>query len=91
MFETNLLPYLFHEGWSSLHLQKCMSFQIMGDSNIPDAWRQLALEAIVTLSETAPAMVRKHGKFLGIMGKSAVNIIPREGCLSICLLFSYKS
>ncbi len=47
----------------------------MGDSNIPDAWRQLALEVIVTLSETAPAMVRKHGKFLGIMGKSSADII----------------
>ena len=42
--------------------------QIIGDSNINDNWRQLALEVIVTLSETAPAMIRKFGKFLGNLG-----------------------
>ncbi|XP_038209407.1 importin-5 [Zerene cesonia] len=33
--------------------------KVIGDSNAEDNWRQLALEALVTLCETAPAMVRK--------------------------------
>lgn len=34
--------------------------QVVGDSEADDNWRQLALEALVTLCETAPAMVRKQ-------------------------------
>ncbi|VVC88649.1 unnamed protein product [Leptidea sinapis] len=33
--------------------------KVVGDNKIEDNWRQLALEALVTLCETAPAMVRK--------------------------------
>jgi len=36
-----------------------------------DSWRQLALEVIVTLAETAPAMVRKVG------GKYIPLIVPQ--------------
>ena len=32
---------------------------LFGDENQEDSWRHLALEVVVTLSETAPAMVRK--------------------------------
>ena len=32
---------------------------MFGDENQEDSWRHLALEVVVTLSETAPAMVRK--------------------------------
>ena len=35
-----------------------------------DQWRQLGLEVIVTLSESAPAMVRKNSKFLGVLGEA---------------------
>ena len=42
--------------------------QVIGDANIGDNWKQLSLEVIVTLSETAPAMIRKFGKFLGNLG-----------------------
>jgi len=33
--------------------------KVFGDTNQEDSWRHLALEVVVTLSETAPAMVRK--------------------------------
>jgi len=34
-----------------------------------DQWRQLALEVVVTMSETAPATVRKAGKFVTLLGR----------------------
>ncbi|XP_028039951.1 importin-5 [Bombyx mandarina] len=34
--------------------------KVVGDKDAEDNWRQLALEAMVTLCETAPAMVRKQ-------------------------------
>lgn len=33
---------------------------MVGDKEQEDTWRQLALEVMVTLCETAPAMVRKQ-------------------------------
>ena len=33
--------------------------KVFSDTNQEDAWRHLALEVVVTLCETAPAMVRK--------------------------------
>jgi len=33
-----------------------------------DQWRQLALEVVVTMSESAPATVRKAGKFITLLG-----------------------
>ncbi|XP_077987293.1 importin-5-like [Glandiceps talaboti] len=38
-----------------------LTLKITADSDLPDTWRQLGLEVIVTISETAPAMLRKHG------------------------------
>ncbi|XP_076324305.1 importin-5-like isoform X2 [Tachypleus tridentatus] len=38
-------------------LQICL--KIISETKMTDSWRQLALEVIVTLSETAPAMMRK--------------------------------
>ncbi|XP_064614966.1 importin-5-like isoform X2 [Liolophura sinensis] len=43
----------------------CM--KTVSDANLDDQWRQLALEVIVTLSETAPAMVRKFGNFIPLL------------------------
>lgn len=37
-----------------------MCMKIFSDSGALDTWRQLALEVMVTLAETAPAMVRKQ-------------------------------
>ncbi|GBP12896.1 Importin-5 [Eumeta japonica] len=34
--------------------------QMVGDTDAEDAWRQLALEVMVTFCETAPAMIRKQ-------------------------------
>ncbi|XP_028164572.1 importin-5 [Ostrinia furnacalis] len=34
--------------------------KVVGETDAEDTWRQLALEAMVTLCETAPAMVRKQ-------------------------------
>ncbi|XP_071950516.1 importin-5-like [Antedon mediterranea] len=41
-----------------------MFLVITSNKNLPDSWRQLALEVIVTLSETAPAMMRKQQDFI---------------------------
>ena len=44
--------------------------QIVGNADILDSWRQLALEVLVGLAENAPAMVRKLGsKFLNVLSK----------------------
>ena len=48
-------------------LQICIKH--IADTNLPDQWRQLALEVVVTLSENAPAMMRKNNKFLGVLGE----------------------
>ncbi len=45
--------------------------QLFSNADLDDAWRQLALEVIVTLSETAPAMVRKVG------AKYIPELVPR--------------
>lgn len=39
-----------------------LMLQITSNKDIEDSWRHLALEALVTLSETAPPMLRMHGK-----------------------------
>ena len=39
-----------------------LMLQILANVNIQNTWRHLALETVVTLSETAPAMIRMHGK-----------------------------
>ncbi|ESP04937.1 hypothetical protein LOTGIDRAFT_184912 [Lottia gigantea] len=41
--------------------------KVLSDANLGDQWRQLSLEVIVTLSETAPAMVRKFAKFIPLL------------------------
>ena len=45
-----------------------MFVQVVSEASLEDSWRQLGLEVIVTLSETAPAMVRKHAKFMPLLG-----------------------
>ncbi|XP_026272263.1 importin-5 [Frankliniella occidentalis] len=50
-------------------MQMCM--ELFSNADLDDAWRQLALEVIVTLSETAPAMVRKVG------AKYVPELVPR--------------
>ncbi|KDR17150.1 importin-5 isoform X1 [Zootermopsis nevadensis] len=40
-------------------LDLCM--KVVSNDDIPDSWRHLALEVMVTLAETAPAMLRKVG------------------------------
>ncbi|XP_013418000.1 importin-5-like isoform X1 [Lingula anatina] len=44
-----------------------LCLKVISDANMEDNWRQLALEVIVTLSETAPAMVRKYEKFIPLL------------------------
>ncbi|XP_064455719.1 importin-5-like [Ornithodoros turicata] len=38
-------------------MQLCL--KVIAEPSVPDTWRHLCLETVVTLSETAPAMVRK--------------------------------
>ncbi|XP_071084426.1 importin-5-like [Haliotis cracherodii] len=44
-----------------------LCLKVVSDANLPDSWRQLGLEVITTLSETAPAMVRKFSKFIPLL------------------------
>jgi len=39
-----------------------LMLQIISNTDIEDNWRRLALESLVTLAETAPPMLRMHGK-----------------------------
>ena len=38
--------------------------QVMMTEGVEDSWKQLSLEMVVTIAENAPAMMRKHSKFL---------------------------
>nr|XP_012150540.1 PREDICTED: importin-5 isoform X2 [Megachile rotundata] len=49
-------------------MEMCM--KIFSNEEVTDPWRQLALEVLVTLAETAPAMVRKVG------GKYIASLVP---------------
>ena len=49
-------------------MEMCM--KIFSNEEMGNSWRQLALEVLVTLAETAPAMVRKVG------GKYIVTLVP---------------
>ncbi|XP_034952088.1 importin-5 [Chelonus insularis] len=49
-------------------MEMCM--KIFSNKDMSDSWRQLALEVLVTLSETAPPMVRKVG------GKYIAALVP---------------
>lgn len=42
--------------------------QVFADTEMEDSWRHLALEVIVTLAETAPAMLRRVGaKYIPVL------------------------
>ncbi|KAL4220293.1 Importin-5 [Mactra antiquata] len=43
------------------------SMKVLSDTNLPDSWRQLGLEAIVSLAESAPGMFRKCGKLIPML------------------------
>ncbi|GAB6024224.1 hypothetical protein CHUAL_008922 [Chamberlinius hualienensis] len=50
--------------------------KVLEGENIPTGWKHLAIEVFVTLSETAPAMVRKHGsKFIPQFITYSVNMM----------------
>ena len=50
----------------------CSALQLMSDTELPDSWRQLGMEVIVTMSETAPAMVRKYNKFIPMLSECSL-------------------
>lgn len=57
-----------------------LSPQLCADTNLTNMQRQLALEVIVTLSETAAAMLRKHTALVAQSGEDLVyNLV--EGIL----------
>lgn len=41
-----------------------LMLKVMVTEGIEDSWKQLSLEMLVTVAENAPAMVRKHSKYL---------------------------
>lgn len=49
-----------------------VSPQLCADTNLTNMQRQLALEVIVTLSETAAAMLRKHTAIVAQSGEHLV-------------------
>lgn len=51
------------------HLDAVLSLCLgaLADSTLSDEHRQLALEIAVAMAETAPAMVRKCGKFVSVL------------------------
>lgn len=55
------------------------SLQLCADTNLTNMQRQLALEVIVTLSETAAAMLRKH---TAIVAQSGEGSAPPSICFS---------
>ena len=48
---------------------------MISDVNLEDNWRQLGLEAVVSMAESAPGMVRKCSKLIPLLGKNAVFIV----------------
>lgn len=46
-----------------------MSLQLCADTNLTNMQRQLSLEVVVTLSETAAAMLRKHTAIVAQSGE----------------------
>lgn len=52
-----------------------MFLQLCADTNLTNMQRQLALEVIVTLSETAAAMLRKH---TAIVAQSGEDLVHRQ-------------
>lgn len=47
-----------------------MCVKVFGGEDVEDSWRHLALEVMVSMSENAPAMVRKHAE------KYIISLIP---------------
>lgn len=48
---------------------------MLSDNNVSMAWHHLCLEVLVTLSETAPAMVRKvSNKFIPVLSECVVDM-----------------
>ncbi|XP_041352900.1 importin-5-like [Gigantopelta aegis] len=41
--------------------------KVVSDANLDNSWRQLGLEALVALAESAPAMIRKFGKYIPLL------------------------
>ena len=59
----------------------------MVTEGVEDSWKQLSLEMVVTIAENAPAMMRKHAKFLPRIGQS-VSLASNYTCIVIILIAS---
>lgn len=63
------------------------SLQLCADTNLTNMQRQLALEVIVTLSETAAAMLRKHTAIVAQSGENitrGLSVLGYLGILTCC-------
>jgi hypothetical protein len=56
------------DGLCSILFFHSPSMQMMATKELEDSWKQLALELVVTIAENAPAMMRKHSKYLPKIG-----------------------
>ena len=56
----------------------------MVTEELENSYKQLALELLVTIAENAPAMMRKHAKFLPKIGQSYLSRISRISRIFTC-------
>ena len=53
-----------------------LTIKVLPDENVGESWKHLVLEVIVTLAETAPAMVRKtSAKYMGTLIPQMLNMM----------------
>jgi len=62
--------------------------QIVADCDREDNIRQLALEAIVTLAETAPGLIRKQKTMITHISEFVVKMVERLCCARGCLSYT---
>ena len=55
--------------------------QLMANGDLNDQLRQLALEAMITLAETSPAILKKQPKVIHSLGSSIELFISTFYCL----------
>lgn len=67
--------------------------QALPDPNVGDSWKHLLLEVVVTLAETAPAMVRKAGaKYMTTLIPQMLNMMTDLDDEEVsCVLFQLCS
>ncbi len=53
--------------------------------NFDDSWKQMSLELLVTISENAPPMMRKHVQYLPKIGACVCVCVCVCMCVCVCV------